>query len=494
MKKIVCELCEGTEFTKEGGMFVCQGCGTKYSVEEAKSMMREVEGSAPVSTVAPVTAVPMGNPNQQQIDNMLLLATTAFEADNNQEAENYCNQVIALDAMNYKAWLLKGKAAGWQSTIQNQRITKAAHAFAQAIDFAPEDEKEAVKEEAVEQLKRLGLACISLRKNRFAKYPDAEELAGFDTDRKNLLNALMVLLSKGIATGIPDGYQEEIASLMNQAAVAGFSMVRDRYNSDSKPNRNDFSKALDEADNCVTLIQKAIDASDDDDDEDITRYENMIIIYKFTIDMKAYANYSDYTPGWQLTSAAKDSRRASIRRWEEKIKEIKNSLEEKKAAEARKAEEEKQARIKAYWEAHAEEKAALEAEQKELEAKKDKLATEISGLDAEIKALDPKGAVPSEAEDEKLRDQIRDLENQRSKLGMFAGKQKKQITEEIASLNGRRDSLKSKIEDEKKARQAEADKKMAPLKEKRAELQSQLDAATKRINAIVNELTKDPEA
>lgn len=494
MKKIVCELCEGTEFTKEGGMFVCQGCGTKYSVEEAKSMMREVEGSAPVSTGAPVTAVPMGNPNQQQIDNMLLLATTAFEANNNQEAENYCNQVIALDAMNYKAWLLKGKAAGWQSTIQNQRITEAAHAFAQAIDFAPEDEKEAIKEEAVEQLKRLGLACISLRKNRFSKFPDDEELAGFDTDRKNLLSALMVLLSKGIAAGIPEGYEEQIASLMNQAAVAAFSKVRDDYNNDNRPNPNDWQRAVNRAVNCIELIKKAIDASDDDDEEDITRYENLIVINDFIIDLKAYADYSSSYRNYSLTDSAKTTRRRWKSEWQEKIAELKKSIANKKAAEARKAEEEKQARIKAYWEAHAEEKTALEAEQKELEAKKDKLATDIAGLDAEIKALDPKGAVPSEAEDEKLRDQIRDLENQRSKLGMFAGKQKKQITEEIASLNGRRDSLKSKIEDEKKARQAEADKKMAPLKEKRAELQSQLDAATKRINAIVNELTKDPEA
>ena len=43
MKKIVCELCEGTEFTKENGMFVCHGCGTRYSAEEARRMMREVE-------------------------------------------------------------------------------------------------------------------------------------------------------------------------------------------------------------------------------------------------------------------------------------------------------------------------------------------------------------------------------------------------------------------------------------------------------------------
>ena len=36
-----CELCGGTSFVKEDGMFVCQGCGTKYTPEEAKSLMEE---------------------------------------------------------------------------------------------------------------------------------------------------------------------------------------------------------------------------------------------------------------------------------------------------------------------------------------------------------------------------------------------------------------------------------------------------------------------
>lgn len=42
MKKIVCEMCESTDFIKEDGLFVCQGCGCKYSMEEAKKMMKEV--------------------------------------------------------------------------------------------------------------------------------------------------------------------------------------------------------------------------------------------------------------------------------------------------------------------------------------------------------------------------------------------------------------------------------------------------------------------
>lgn len=35
MKKIVCEMCGG-ELIKDNGVFVCQSCGCKYSLEEAK--------------------------------------------------------------------------------------------------------------------------------------------------------------------------------------------------------------------------------------------------------------------------------------------------------------------------------------------------------------------------------------------------------------------------------------------------------------------------
>lgn len=521
MKKIVCDLCESTEFTKEGGFFICQGCGTKYSLEEAKGMMREVEGAGPVSAGAPVTAVPMGNPNQQQIDNLLILATNAYSASNNEEAEKYCNRAIEYDAMCYKAWFLKAKAIGWSSTIQNPRVAEAAHSFKQAVDFAPEEEKESLTEEAVEELKRLGLACISLRQKRFSQYPDTEELNGFLKDVEVLIDGLVVLLSKeaevaksneligllgalgnyasiefiGIKikaqnAGVPKEYFSQIAVMMGNAAIEGYKTTTEAFNSDSRPMENDFKKTLAEVNNCITLLDIASDASDDDDDDDIKRIESKITMTEFTINMTAYADYSSSYRSFMLTDEAKKIRRDNISDYRKQIQEIKDKAEE----ERKKAEEENQARIAAYWEAHADEKAALDAELKELEEKKDKISAEISGIDSEISALDPKGTVPSEEEDNKLRDQIRDLENQSSKLGIFSGKEKKRITEEIASLNGRRDSLKSKIEDEKKARQAEAEKKMEPLKEKKAELQSQLDTVTKRIDAINNELTKDPEA
>ena len=158
MKKIVCELCESTEFAKEGGMFVCQGCGTKYTPDEAKAMMKEVEGGAAPAPV--VGGAPTVNPNQQQIDNLLVLATNAFEASNNQETEGYCNKIIELDVTCYKAWLLKGQAIGWQSTYGKPRVEEGANAMRKAVDFAPEEEKESVAKTALRAIQRI---CIALQ-------------------------------------------------------------------------------------------------------------------------------------------------------------------------------------------------------------------------------------------------------------------------------------------------------------------------------------------
>ena len=47
MKRLTCEMCGGTDLVKQDGIFVCQHCGTKYSVEEAKKMM--IEGTVDVT-------------------------------------------------------------------------------------------------------------------------------------------------------------------------------------------------------------------------------------------------------------------------------------------------------------------------------------------------------------------------------------------------------------------------------------------------------------
>ena len=99
MKKITCEMCGSTDLIKKDGVFECQSCGTKYSVEEAKKMM--VEGKVDVSG----STVKVDD--SDKIVNYLMMAENAYDSSNQKEAENYCNKIIETEPNNYKAWLLK---------------------------------------------------------------------------------------------------------------------------------------------------------------------------------------------------------------------------------------------------------------------------------------------------------------------------------------------------------------------------------------------------
>ena len=70
MKQIVCEMCGCTDLIKKDGVFVCQGCGIKYSVEDAQKMM--IEGVVEVQGTVKVD-------NSKQIENMHVNAKRAFD-------------------------------------------------------------------------------------------------------------------------------------------------------------------------------------------------------------------------------------------------------------------------------------------------------------------------------------------------------------------------------------------------------------------------------
>lgn len=498
MKKIVCELCECTEFTKADGVFTCNNCGTSYSLEEAKAMMKEVEGAAPVVG----GGAPAVNPNQQQLENILVLASSAYEAENYKEAESYCNRAIEIDATTYKAWNLKGKAVGWQSSMDNLRIEEAAHSFCKAIDFAPEEEKEELKNQAVEELKRLGLALIQLRKKRFSASPDDAEFAGFKKDRQVLVSSLLVLLQHGNVVGMPDGYLDEIAKEMNYAGVAALNMAREAWNEVDHPGEKDFDTYLNWNVNICNIFREAIEASDEDEEEDIVRYKNLIIALEEPYDKHSWKReWNDFLHeySWRteysLSDANKNNRAKEVKECKAKIKEIEESIKKKADAEAKKAEEEKKKRIEAYWEAHKDEKIKLENEKKSLNDNISELDAEIEKLDAEIAEIEKENNASTPAMEEvvELKKQISALESEKSSLGLFAGKEKKRIAEEISVIQSKVSEIETKAKAEREAIFAETEKKTAPLVAKKNEFNEERTAANNRIQAIDDELNKDPE-
>lgn len=100
MKQLTCEMCGSTDLIKEDGVFVCQACGIKYSVEEAKKMM--IDGIVEVTGTVTVD-------DSTKIDNYYMLAETAFNIGKYEEAENYCKKILEIDSTHYKALFLEAK-------------------------------------------------------------------------------------------------------------------------------------------------------------------------------------------------------------------------------------------------------------------------------------------------------------------------------------------------------------------------------------------------
>lgn len=78
MKVLRCEMCGNTGLVKKDGVYVCEACGTKYTLEEAKKML--VDGA-----VAIKGAVKIDKATDEQ--NLIILARRAYKANEYDKAK-----------------------------------------------------------------------------------------------------------------------------------------------------------------------------------------------------------------------------------------------------------------------------------------------------------------------------------------------------------------------------------------------------------------------
>ncbi len=94
LKALTCEMCGSTDMMKQNGVFVCQSCGTKYSLEEAKRMM--IAGTVNVAGTVTVD-------NSVFVEKSLKNARRALEKTDWDEVEKYYNLVEQNDPQNIEA-------------------------------------------------------------------------------------------------------------------------------------------------------------------------------------------------------------------------------------------------------------------------------------------------------------------------------------------------------------------------------------------------------
>ncbi len=95
MKAIKCEMCNSGDFVKDGEFFVCQSCGTKYTVETIQKM--RLEGTVDV------TGSKVSVDNSEQVAKHLENARRAKKKEDWEEVEKYYNLVEESDPTNLEA-------------------------------------------------------------------------------------------------------------------------------------------------------------------------------------------------------------------------------------------------------------------------------------------------------------------------------------------------------------------------------------------------------
>ncbi len=94
MKALTCEMCGSTNLIKEEGVFVCQSCGTKYSVEEAKKMM--IDGTVEVAGTVKIDT-------STELINLYEIARRAKETDNSDNGLKYYDMILVKDPKSWEA-------------------------------------------------------------------------------------------------------------------------------------------------------------------------------------------------------------------------------------------------------------------------------------------------------------------------------------------------------------------------------------------------------
>ena len=437
MKRLTCEMCGSTDLIKQDGVFVCQSCGCKYSVEEAKKMM--IEGVVEVTGTIKVD-------NTEKIEKMLINARRAFSDGKYSEAQSLFGQVLNEETENAEAILYQGLALGWQGNTVRYTIDKAGDAAERAIKVFHAQKGDGKEFEhffmkALNEITELGFALSNLcEKKRDETIKKGEQR----------MEDLKRLLSSG---GDPAYIIREVDRLK--------PMITEEYNKYRKINDTSLLNALS--------------------------------VYATVIGMIGNTEIYDKQTYLSLNkSVTLFANKATLQETVDTVKSLLVAINVYIKRVTDKEEEEKKKAIEAYWENHKEEKQKLEEEKVQLTEERSNLDKKEKDYRSQINSLNTKmiNRVPAEEERDGIRKRISELRTERSNLGFFKGKEKKEIDAQIEELEKASSQLDDVISDQR-TRQREACKEeikrveilVKPIPERIKEIDD-------RIVAIEEELTK----
>lgn len=434
MKRLSCEVCGSNDLIKQDGVFVCEACGCKYSLDEVRKMM--VEGTVEVTGTVKVD-------NTASVANYLDIAKSAIKSDNYEEAEEYCKKILELDISAWEAWHIRGTAVGWQSSGENSRLPEMANYYSRALKTCPEEQYNKLKEACENEIRAVSETSISYRLNLLRINPSAFDSTKLKYDI-NMIDKHTNAFLREINAYHGDEENLKYALLITNDVSSLWDRIYSTYDNANGgyPLYIQWQEFINAGDALIRCDQIAIDLLGTKYDYQVTNdliidtYKQMIKWEQIIKDSCSWTinigGWTDYAKDYTLTEEAKEFRYQRIEQIRNTIKNIESLGPERIAVRVEKEKEEKEKRIQEYWNDHSEER-------KELDDEKAKLMERGRDLELQVKATEEFITV------RKLEREVSKTEEEIDNTGILKIKERKALREKQDDLLGQLKEAKARF-------------------------------------------------
>ena len=473
MKRLTCEMCGSTDLVKQDGMFVCQSCGTKYSLEEARKMM--IEGTVTIDT-------------SKEEQNLIQVLETAVKTKNYNELNATATKLVEKNANLWQGYFHKALGAGYSTRGNDNKFGESIIYFDKALELAKDDNE--AKASIVNGAMDLINNTMDLYHNLLREVSLDKQLANGYIDYASTSYKFLEHLRDDYKVSCIPVFetQNAIFEKVNNSVVDAKGFSDAMFGRDREDRTDDkYSRWLVENDAIIAITSSLLNdlpILPEKVDPTLKFFQKTIrsvthsCSYRLVGDKyeesrsPSKADVKEKNNLWESTS---DKSKSFVARGQERIKKYKAN------------------RIEEYWEAHKDEKEEMLANKSDLEEQLKPYDEAIQELDNAIKEQKSllKKTPDAEPGMEELEKNISDVQAQIKKCGLFDFKAKKPLKEQLGKFENELDKLRNVANGKMKDYNNVINSKISELSGQRQKQVDGRSSITSQINKIVSELTKE---
>ena len=460
MKRLTCEMCGSTDLIKQDGVFVCQSCGVKYSVEEARKLLVEIEGKVDVSG----STIKIDKSNE--VDNLLIIARRARDEGNYGRAASNYDDILKIQPNHWEANFYRSYCSALEGRIidipANLKIT--ANTALSTINMLLKEQP--VNEAACSEIiVRMGAMSTLAIQNYYDLYLKNPEWTEHEYDKY------------------------------------GFSQNEFTHN---KGNYMQLQESIDGVISTIGSFFGTVGAIEKVPSPICQLMADMLETERKTLESIPQNPFAKeglkYRQFYNLLANNNNSLFAKIDKTKELMEQIRDAHAEmealQKQADEEKQKEEDRKQLAKYWKEHPAERSKLESQKTAIISKIKSIDSSITPLNEKINELIEKKNEKTPAEDEafSIQSEYEKLTAEKKQLGIFKRKERQALQDEINAIVSQLDSLNQKAAAERTRQEKQIDQEIKPLQERLAPLTKQKESLIKQIKDINHELTHEDKA